>query len=117
MPHNRFGEHPPRPSLKEIGKTQKLDYLIESVLDPSKIIKTGFLTESIITDEGKTFSGLVREEGDLLHIFEADRETLLPKSKVDQRAVVNKSLMPDGQEQQMSREEFADLIAYLLSLK
>jgi putative membrane-bound dehydrogenase-like protein len=116
--HTTVSENTPRaPSLKDIGKTQKLDYLIESVLDPSKIIKTGFLSETIITTDGQTLSGLVQEEGDSLRIFDADRETLLPKSKIDQRAVVKKSLMPDGQEQQLSREEFADLIAYLQSLK
>ena len=116
--HTTVSENTPRaPSLKDIGKTQQLDYLIESVLHPSKIIKTGFLTESIITTDGKTFSGLVREEGDSLRIFDADRETLLPKSKIDERTVVKKSLMPEGQEQQLSREEFADLIAYLLSMK
>lgn len=116
--HTTISENTPRaPSLKDIGKTQKLDYLIESVLQPSKIIKTGFLTETIVTTDGKTISGLVREEGDSLRIFEAERETVLPKSKIDVRAVIKKSLMPEGQEQLISREEFVDLIAYLQSLK
>ncbi|MFT5525595.1 MAG: putative membrane-bound dehydrogenase-like protein, partial [Pirellulaceae bacterium] len=116
--HTTISENTPRaPSLKDIGKTQKLDYLLESVLEPSKIIKTGFLTETIVTTDGKSFSGLVREEGDSLRIFDAERETLLPKSKIDERVVVKKSLMPEGQELELSRQEFTDLIVYLESLK
>src|SRR6202011_1621276 len=49
------------PSLKGIA-AQKIDYLIESVLYPSKIIKTGWETETIVTKAGKTYNGLVKEE-------------------------------------------------------
>jgi putative heme-binding domain-containing protein len=103
--------------LQGIGRTQKPDYLVESVLHPSKVIKTGFETELIVTVDGKTFSGLVRDEGKQLRIFEAERETVLPKAKIEEHAVVKRSLMPEGQEQQLSREEFVDLVAYLISLR
>ncbi|WP_197442454.1 DUF7133 domain-containing protein [Lignipirellula cremea] len=116
--HTTVSANTPRaPSLAGIGRTQKLDYLLESVLHPSKIIKTGFETETIVTVDGKTLSGLVRDEGDHLRVFEADRETVLSKSKIDERSVTRVSLMSEGQEQQWSRQEFVDLIAYLLSLK
>lgn len=116
--HTTVSENTVRaPSLQGIGRTQKPDYLVESVLHPSKVIKTGFETEVIITVDGKSLSGLVKEEGDQLRIFEADRETLLPKAKIEERAVVKLSIMPQGQEQQLSREEFLDMMAYLLSLK
>ena len=35
--HTTISQNTPRaPSLKDIGKTQQLDYLIESVLEPSR---------------------------------------------------------------------------------
>src|SRR5262249_38325788 len=43
---------PLAPSLKGIA-AQKIDYLLESVLFPSKIIKTGFESETITTTDGK----------------------------------------------------------------
>jgi putative heme-binding domain-containing protein len=116
--HTTVSENTPRaPSLQGIGRTQKPDYLVESVLHPSKVIKTGFETEVITTVDGKALTGLVREEGDQLRIFEADRETLLPRGKIEQRTVSKLSIMPQGQEQQLSRNEFVDLMAYLISLR
>ena len=107
---------PLAPSLKGIA-AQKIDYLIESVLYPSKIIKTGFDTEVIVTKSGQTFSGLVRDEGDSLRVLNLDKNTRLAKSAVEERSVQRISIMPEGQEAQMSRREFVDLIAYLMSLK
>ncbi|QDU92298.1 DUF7133 domain-containing protein [Lignipirellula cremea] len=109
-------DSPLAPTLKGVGK-QKLEYLIESVLHPSQVIKTGFLVETIITTDGKVLSGLVREEGNHLRVLEVERESLVSKDRVDERSVLKKSLMPEGQEQQWSRREFVDLIAYLRSLK
>lgn len=105
------------PSLKGIGKSQKVEYLLESVLDPSKVIKTGFETETVITAGGKIYSGLVKEEGDHLRIIMPEKAVRVAKADVDERTVQKKSLMPDGQHRGLSGAEFRDLIAYLRSLK
>jgi putative membrane-bound dehydrogenase-like protein len=105
------------PSLAGIGKAQNVDYLVESILEPSKVIKTGFETETIVTADGKVYNGLVKEQGDTLRILTPDAEILVKKSDVDERSVQKKSLMPDGQHRVLSRTEFADLIGYLQSLK
>jgi putative heme-binding domain-containing protein len=104
------------PSLKGIAG-QKVDYLIESVLYPSKIIKTGFESETIVRMNGKIVTGLVKEDGDFLRVLNQDFEVRIPKSDVDSRTVSRVSIMPEGQEQMMSRREFVDLIAYLATLK
>jgi hypothetical protein len=36
---------------------------------------------------------------------------------VERRSVSRVSIMPEGQEAQLSRREFADLIAYLMTLR
>jgi quinoprotein glucose dehydrogenase len=107
---------PLAPSLKGIG-TQKIDYLIESILEPSKIIKTGFETEVVVTTAGKSLSGLVKDEGTHLRVQNADLDVRVPKANVEQRTLQKLSIMPAGQEAQLSRREFVDLIAYLSSLK
>jgi putative heme-binding domain-containing protein len=107
---------PLAPSLKGIG-TQKLDYLIESILEPSKIIKTGFETETVVTNAGKTVSGLVKDEGTHLRVLNLDVDVRIAKTDVEQRSVQRISIMPEGQEAQLSRREFVDLIAYLATLK
>jgi putative membrane-bound dehydrogenase-like protein len=115
--HTTVSQNTPlAPSLKGIG-AQKLDYLIESVLEPSKIIKTGFETETVVTTAGKTLSGLVKDEGTHLRVQNLDLDVRIPKAEVEQRSVQRISIMPEGQEAQLSRREFIDLIAYLQSLR
>jgi len=107
---------PLAPSLKGIA-AQKIDYLIESVLYPSKIIKTGFESEIIELKNGKTHTGLVKDEGKHYRVLGLDKNELIAKTDVETRSVSRVSVMPDGQEATMSRREFVDLIAYMQTLK
>lgn len=105
------------PSLQGIGKAQKIDYLVESIFEPSKVIKTGFEIESLVTADGQTLQGLVKEEGGKLRVITVDREVLLEKKDVEAREVQKKSLMPDGLFKGLSPAELRDLLSYLQSLK
>ncbi len=104
------------PSLKGVAG-QKLDYLIESVLHPSKIIKTGWEVELIELKNGKTLVGLVKDEGKHLRILNLDKDERVLKSDIESRNTSKTSVMPEGQEATMSRREFVDLIAYMQTLK
>jgi putative membrane-bound dehydrogenase-like protein len=107
---------PLAPSLKGIA-AQKVDYLIESVLYPSKVIKTGFEVETLTMKDGKVHSGLVKEEGNELRVLNLDVDVRVAKADVEERRVQKVSIMPEGQEAGMSRREFVDLIVYLSTLK
>jgi putative membrane-bound dehydrogenase-like protein len=105
------------PLLKGIGAAQKHPYLIESVLFPSNIVKTGFETESIQTSDGRVMVGLVRDDGDYLRVFNATEEVSILKKDIEARRVQKLSIMPEGQEKLLSPGEFVDLVEYLSSLK
>ena len=106
------------PTLRGIGKAQNPEYLLEAVLEPSKTIKTGYLTETLVLKSGKILSGMVRDApGGRLRVVGADKETILDKADVEQRQIQKKSIMPDGQEKELSPAEFVDLLHYLQSLK
>jgi len=96
---------------------QKSEYLIESVLYPSKVIKTGFEAETVVTRDGRALSGLVKEEGNVLRVLNLDQDVRVPKTEVESRTISRVSIMPEGQEAQLSRREFVDLIAYLATLR
>ena len=106
---------PLAPSLKGIAQ-QKADYLIESVLHPSKVIKTGWEVEVIETKDGKVITGLVKDEGKSLRVIQAmdylKEPLVIDKANIEARSVSKISLMPEGQEATLSRREFVDLIAY-----
>ena len=106
------------PLLSEIGAATQPQYLVESILEPSKIIKTGFLSEHVETRDGREFTGLVQADGDRLTvILSADEKISLHLSQVKRRIPSNVSLMPEGLEGAMTESELADLVAYLVSLK
>jgi putative membrane-bound dehydrogenase-like protein len=105
------------PLLTGIGKDQSVDYLIDSILEPSKVIKTGFDTEVVITTDGRALTGLVREEPGHLRILTVDSDTVIARADVEQRVVQSKSIMPDGIEKTMSQDELNDLLVYLRLLK
>ncbi len=105
------------PSLKGIGKAQTPQYLVESILEPSKIIKTGFEVERIETKDGDTHIALVQDKGDALRVITADQDFALAKSKIESRAVQKLSLMPVGLTDNLSQDELNDLVAYLRSLQ
>lgn len=104
------------PSLKGVGG-QKVDYLVESVLYPSKIIKTGWEVETVELKNGKTLIGLVKDEGKFLRVLNLDKDERVAKGDIESRATSKISVMPEGQESTLSRREFVDLIAYLQTLK
>jgi putative heme-binding domain-containing protein len=71
----------------------------------------------VVTKEGKVLAGLVKDEGKFLRVLNLDRDERIAKSDVERRSVSRVSIMPEGQEAQLSRREFADLIAYLMTLR
>jgi putative heme-binding domain-containing protein len=106
------------PLLTEIGTATQRQYLVESILEPSRIIKTGFLSERVETRDGEEFTGLVQADRDRLAVIvSADEKVSLHPSQVKRRTPSLVSLMPEGLEGAMTEAELADLVAYLVSLK
>jgi putative heme-binding domain-containing protein len=107
------------PDMTTIGVQFPRPALIEHILDPSKSVREGYQQVLIETSDDESFAGLIKSEStDSLTILTA-QATLqtIPKSKVTSRHNSALSLMPDGLHLGLSVSEFADLIAYLESLK
>ena len=107
------------PNLLGVGGKYPKDELIRSVLEPSNRIASGYEMTVIATVEGETLQGIVKEENDDEIIFATtDAETIkIPKDLVDERVKSALSAMPNGLEKGMSLQDFADIIAYLQSIK
>src|SRR5262249_57620890 len=73
------------PDLVSIGASAQVDYLIESILLPSKIIKEGYHSLNVVTNRGKLYTGIkVRETKDELVLRDAeDREIMIPVKDID----------------------------------
>ena len=108
------------PSLVDNKEPLANSEIVDAILQPSKTIRKGFDTASVITTEGETITGLLVEKTDS-QIVLRDANNLLvaiPVSEVDQYANRSQSMMPAGQVNQLtSRQQFLDLVKYLIEIR
>ena len=110
------------PDLATLAKDTRDESLVESVLLPSKVIRKGFESVTVVTSAGKTLSGLVVEQTkDRLVLRDLAREgevTILPAADIESTNQNPLSIMPAGQVNQLaSRQQFLDLIRYLIEVR
>jgi len=107
------------PDLSFIGGKFDRPHLIESLLEPSRQIVEGYRTTVILTDSGKTLSGIVKTQNDQqITLLDADGKTqTIVRAEIEESSESLVSIMPEGLAKELSKQEFTDLIAYLESLQ
>lgn len=107
------------PELSQIAGKFDRPHLIESLLEPSRQIVEGFRTSTIVTADGRTLVGIIKEQSaDGLTIVDANgRRQRIAAGDIEDQQASGVSLMPDGIEKLLTVEQFADLIAYLETLR
>jgi putative heme-binding domain-containing protein len=103
------------PDLSHIGRFRSRPELLESIVFPSLIIAPEFRSYTIATKNGKSVTGLVvRENTEALHLRTADlAEVRVARKDIEEMSPSNVSLMPDGLDKVMSRQELGDLLEFL----
>jgi putative heme-binding domain-containing protein len=96
-------------------------HLIESVLEPSAVVRPAYRGLTVITDDGKSLTGLVVRESDkeivLRDATAGGKEVVIPVDRIDERVLAQASLMPIGLANLLTdRGQFLDLIAYLAAV-
>lgn len=106
------------PDLSSIGTSAPADYLVESLLAPSKKIKEGYRMSLLTFKDGDVISGaIVRENQNVLVVRSAfGKESRVPRADVKSRETIAVSMMPGGLTAHLREDEFVDLLAYLASL-
>src|ERR1051326_3614442 len=107
------------PDLFTIGDSYPRPELIRSVLEPSASIAIGYGTTMVETKSDETFSGVVKQvKTDTLELMGADGKLVrIPTAEIKELRESTVSLMPEGLQAGMSRQEFTDLMEYLATLK
>ncbi len=106
------------PNLATI-KNRGAEALLVNMLDPSREVNPQFVNYVLLTDDGRQMTGMIAAEtatSVTLKRGEDAGDTVL-RINIDQLASTGLSLMPEGVEKQLTRQEMADLIAYLLQIK
>jgi putative heme-binding domain-containing protein len=106
------------PDMVSVGASAPVDYIIESLLEPSKKIKEGYHTTQITTKNGDVLSGgLLRDGGGVIVLRSPTGEEInIPADQLAGRVVSPVSLMPPGLTATLRRDEFIDLVKFLSEL-
>jgi cytochrome c oxidase cbb3-type subunit 3 len=116
------------PDLTATGTARSVDYIIDSVRNPSRRLAQGiseamkefsqeYETVTVVDDHGQKFQGVILNEDNFtlqmidtreqLHLFEKEKLHSLEKSR--------ESLMPKYDEKVLTEKDLQDIVAYLLS--
>ncbi len=107
------------PDLTKVGAVRTGGDILESIVFPSSTIAQGYEAYAVATSEGRTLGGvLVRQSADTVVLRDSGgADILLRRDRVEWLQQQPISLMPEGLERALSREEMRDLLAYLQALK
>lgn len=102
------------PNLWSITDTKPAN-LLTAILDPSAGVDGKYVAYVAVTEDGRTFSGMMgTETGNSITLVAAEnKRQIILRSDLEELQSTGKSLMPDGLEKEISPQDFADLIAYI----
>lgn len=105
--------------LKAALPNKTAEQLLGDILDPSREVDPRWLEYLVATRSGKVLTGILASESAAsltLKRAEGMEDTIL-RRQIESIQATGKSLMPEGLERQMSRQDLADLIGYLLEVR
>ncbi|HKB40950.1 MAG TPA: c-type cytochrome, partial [Gemmataceae bacterium] len=105
------------PALDGIALRYQKEDLMTSILEPSKVIANGYDTVIITTTAGRQITGVFKgETDDAVNLADAEGKAVsVPKKDIDERAISPVSTMPNGLNEGMTLQDFADIISFLES--
>ena len=109
------------PDLTKLTKSMKPEDWVNAVLHPSKTIDKQFAQVNVVMDNGNVVSGIrisQDDEGIVLRNVAEPKPITIPNASIDEVIDSQISIMPEGLVRSLeSRQEFDDLLKYLISLK
>ncbi|QNN21346.1 c-type cytochrome [Planctomycetales bacterium ZRK34] len=109
------------PDLSVVGQRGSRQWLLESILQPSREISPQFTAELLTTKDGATHMGImlplpgVRSTQTFMDA--AGQTFTIPIDQITDRKLMDISLMPPGLAYTMTLDELRDLLAYLMQLR
>jgi putative heme-binding domain-containing protein len=109
--------HDVGPNLATI-QNRTPEALMLQILDPSREVLANYTQYVVVLDTGRLVSGLIASESPAsmtLKRAEDVQETIL-RQNIEEIVGSGKSLMPEGLEQKIDKQQMSDLLAFLLNL-
>ncbi|MHB1081802.1 MAG: PVC-type heme-binding CxxCH protein [Prosthecobacter sp.] len=103
------------PPLSDV-KVKPPEGLLSDILDPNRMFEARWSAYTVETKDGRTLSGLIQSEtgdGIVLAMMGGAKETIA-RTAIKEMKSLDHTLMPVGLEAAITKEQMADLLAFLL---
>ena len=102
------------PDLFDVRNQPKAALLLH-LLVPDHEIAPGYVSYNLAVRDGRVLTGLIASESPASITLRQPlgKEDTIPRDEVEELSASGRSLMPQGLENTINRQEFADLLAYL----
>jgi putative membrane-bound dehydrogenase-like protein len=106
------------PDLLSALKTKTRDGLVIDILDPSREVDPRYINYVVSTKNGRVLTGMIAVESPAsITLRRAEKaEDVILRNQIEEIQATSKSLMPDELEKQLSKQDLADVIEYLLAV-
>jgi putative heme-binding domain-containing protein len=103
------------PDLTRISEVRNERDLLEAIVYPSASFVRSYEPVLVTTRGGEDYSGVLRKDGvdEIILATGPQTEVRLARSEVAELRPGTVSVMPQGLEEQLTRDELADLLAFL----
>jgi len=104
--------------LKAI-RNRGMPAIMLNILDPNRDVLPQFVTYLVITNDGRTHTGLIQSESaNSITLRRPDNtDVTILRIDIDEMQSTDRSFMPEGLEKQLDMQAMADLLAYLNSVE
>ena len=102
------------PSIAD-SRTKTQEQLLIDILQPSKAIDNNYVSYSIVTADGQSLVGVIAAEtaSSVTLKMPENKVVSLLRSEIEELRSNGISLMPDGLERDLSKQDMADLISFI----
>ena len=98
-------------------KRDDVHTMLVNVVNPSAQIREGFENYVVVTNDGRTLTGLMADQDSRIVVIRGSegQSVVIPRSNIEEMSASPKSLMPEAVLKDFSEQQVRDLFAYLRS--
>jgi putative heme-binding domain-containing protein len=99
-------------------KSRGHEGILTQILDPNREVNPAYMNYVVLTEEGRALSGMIRAETatSLTLTRGQDQSDTVLRMEIDEMESSGQSIMPEGLEKRLSKQQMADLLEYLMTL-
>jgi len=107
------------PDLSKIGGVRTERDLLEAIVFPNASFVRSYEPVKLVTTDGRTLTGILKKDApdEVILSVNATEEVRVLRADIESLVPGTVSVMPSGLDQQLSKQDLADLIAFLKASK